>query len=299
MSRFRSSPLLSILIPAYCYPEGVGRLLRGIGHFDPELIEILVGDDSPDSRVEAVVKAAGRQGVHYVRNVPPLGAPANWNALILKASGEFCLMLHHDEFPLSADFLARLLGRLTDSMAHDVLLLDCVLVDTRTGWNRRHLPFTLRMAIVSHAPSYILRRNAVGPVSVLVIRRSLYPKFDPRLKWLVDADLYLRLFSRGPTVVACPEIAVGTELGRNESITVQLSSRLKAITADEHSYLYHKHEKLAIWCKDSTFHRLTRTVECVCWVILRAVTRAFSWPPPTTREAALHAARRVERSTSE
>lgn len=281
MSRRATAPLLSVLIPAYRYPDGIARILGGLGAYDPDLVEILISDDSPDQKVETVVQRAGLAGVGYQRNSPPLGAPANWNALLEKASGEFCLMLHHDEFPLSDDFLKEILRQLAELRTCDVFLLDCVLVDPCAGRNRRHLPFGLRMAAVRHAPSYLLRRNVVGPVSVIIVRRILYPMFDPKLKWLVDVDVYLRLFAGLPKIAACPHILVGSILGRKDSITAQLGTGRTKVAAEERRYLWTKHRGLAFWYDSSPGHHLLRAGEWACWVFFRAVTRALCvlFPP--------------------
>ncbi len=108
-------PILSILIPAFNYPEGVSRILGGLDGHSATGVEILVGDDSSASGVESVAALArGRfEGLSYHRNEPSLGACGNWNDLLARAKGDYCLLLHHDEFPVAASFITDLTAELT------------------------------------------------------------------------------------------------------------------------------------------------------------------------------------------
>src|SRR6266446_10026845 len=94
-------PLLSILIPTYDYPEGVVRILRCLTPRLQDDVEIIISDDSPTSAVaESVAPFLDAcDKIKYTHNARALGPCANWNALLERAAGEYCLLLHHDDIP--------------------------------------------------------------------------------------------------------------------------------------------------------------------------------------------------------
>lgn len=279
------APLLSVLIPAYRYAEGVARILERLAPWSTEECEVRVYDDSPDDAVEQAVGAFGASNgliVHYHRNRPALGAVANWNALLTSAKGRHVLLLHHDEFPLGQQFLARVLTALSHEPAPDVLILDCLLVDARNGHNRRHMPGLLRLAVARHAPDFLYRRNVIGPVSALVVRRSLYPAFESTLRWMVDVDAYVRLLHNpGLRIVLEPALRVGSLLAREGSITSTLQPELERVHHDELTWLRRERDSGIPWIADprngSWPDRLLLSTESLMWLLWRAVARIGWW----------------------
>jgi len=275
-----SRPLLSILLPAYRYREGVHRILSLLQPIPFADCELIVSDDSPDDEVEQEVvrwhSGAGMQ-VAYQRNRPALGAAANWNSLLDKASGKYCLLLHHDEFPLSDHFVMDLICQLRKDPDVDVIMLDCLLINPQNGQCRRHLPTWLRAFVVNRFPQYLFRRNVIGPTSSLVIRRTLYPRFDVRLRWLIDVDVYVRLFKVAKGVKLCPKIQVGSILGRADSITTGLGASIPQIAREERTYLQGIRHTTSLWLgpvrNEPILHSLMRACEAVCWYLMRVITR--------------------------
>jgi glycosyltransferase involved in cell wall biosynthesis len=254
-----SNPLLSVLLPAYRYPEGVHRILSLLQPLPFADCELIVLDDSPDDEVEQeVVRWCSATGIQvaYQRNRPALGAAANWNALLDKARGQYCLLLHHDEFPLGDNFVVNLIQELRKEPDVDVIILDCVLIDPRNRRCRRHLPTWLRAFVVNRFPQYLFRRNVIGPTSAMVIRRMLYPRFDERLRWLIDVDVYVRLFRVTKRLRFCPQIRVGSILGRADSITAGLW--------------------LGPVRGEPILHSILRVCEAVCWNLMRGLTRIMA-----------------------
>jgi hypothetical protein len=275
-------PKLSILIPAYAYAAGVSRILEGLAPWAADACEVLVFDDSPGVEVAAAVQAfVSRSGcaVGYRHHRPALGAVANWNALLDAARGEYVWLLHHDEFPVGPDFLARLMAALAGaSAAPDALLLDCLLVNAANGRNRRHIPTALRLRVARQAPAYLLRRNLIGPVSALVMRRSLCPRFETALKWKVDVAFYERLLDQpGLRVQAAAGLAIGSVLNREGSITAGLQQGLLQRQHDEHRWLRERRNRPTLWLADpsngSLPQRLAMAAEDLAWKLLRAAQR--------------------------
>lgn len=292
MSFAIGEPLLSILVPAYRYVEGVYRILTGLHPWPAKDCEVVVFDDSQDDEVErAVARWCATTGtqVRYHHNRPARGAAANWNSLLDAARGKYCLLLHHDEFPLTNHFVGDLVTALREDSGADLLMLDCVLVDHQSGWNRRHLPPWLRAVVVNRLPQYLFRRNVIGPTAALVARRSLYPRFDVRLRWLVDVDMYVRLLRVAEHVRLCPEVKIGSMLGRCDSITAHLGSSIPKMEQEERAYLHQLHPTAGLWLGpvpgESVMYGVLRTAEAMCWSSMRGMTRiaALLCPDPVPR----------------
>lgn len=297
--------LLSILIPTYRYAEGVYRILARLSPLLLKDCELIIFDDSPDDEVEGEVMrwcATTGMQVTYQHHRPAYGAAANWNSLLDTARGEYCLLMHHDEFPLGDSFVRDLITALRQAPDTDVLMLDCVLVAPQSGRNRRHLPIWLRAFVVNRFPQYLFRRNVIGPTSALVIRRTLYPRFDVRLRWLIDVDVYVRLLKVAKHLRLCPQIQIGSILGRSDSITARLGSSIPQMAHEERASLRGIHPTASLWLgplpDESSIYGLLRSAETVCWSLMRVFTRmaALFCPGPVPHsvvQQALHSQPRL------
>lgn len=269
--------LLSILVPAYSYPSGVRRIMREFGAHSSSQCEVLIFDDSPGDEVKQIIEAWREQGMplRYQRNVPSLGVAGNWNALLEAARGEYCLLMHHDEFPLGSNFVGRALDVLRKNPDTDVLMMDCVLVGDDGRVARRHVPNLLRSWVARHVPAYLFRRNVIGPASALIVRRSLYPRFDDKLRWLIDVDAYFRLRQSTASWRVCGDLKIGSTLGRKDSITASIKDELKDLDAQERAYLVQKHPTAGLWLRADA-HRWARAAETVLWAFMRVFTRLYA-----------------------
>lgn len=269
-------PLISILIPAFRYSEGIIRILNTLGAFDASDCEVMIYDDSPCNEIEIALtgwrKTTGAK-VSYKHNQPAFGAIANWNALLDAARGEYCLLLHHDDFPISEHFVNDIVTALRDHPETDVIILDSILVAPKTGWNRRHVPILIRDFVINHFPQYLYQRNVIGCTGALVVRRSLYPRYDTRLRWLVDVDLYRRLFRASRRVLLCRSIEIGSLLGRPGSITAGLKGSIRKVEREERAYLLSSRSPGSFWLGSSLIHQLLRGIETICWLGMRVLTR--------------------------
>jgi glycosyltransferase involved in cell wall biosynthesis len=263
-------PRLSVLLPAFSYPEGIKRILSSFAYPYRGQIEILVFDDSPNDDVaDAVTELGSGDGlITYRHNRPSLGATGNWNALLDSAQGEYCLLMHHDEYPLSTGFWSDLLKLLDSANGIDLVIMDCILQNPESRGSRRHLPMWLRRYIVQRHADYLLRRNVIGPVSSIVFRRAVAPRFDEKLKWFVDVDFYYQIIRRSDSIQFAPHIQIGSLPGRAGSITRQLGKSVKRIASEEGRYLASKHRL-----------RLERNPANLAadlfWYLFRAVQRVF------------------------
>jgi glycosyltransferase involved in cell wall biosynthesis len=92
-------PFISICIPAYKRLPYLKRLLASIAEQSYKHYEIIVSDDSDDDSVHHFLQSFNQLvSIQYFKNTPSLGTPANWNAAISKAKGEWIKLMHDDDW---------------------------------------------------------------------------------------------------------------------------------------------------------------------------------------------------------
>lgn len=269
--------LLSILIPAYEYPHGIERILSRVLNCPSHDIEVIVSDDSSSGEVHEIVarfKERFPRTLQYKRNAPSLGAVANWNSLLTSATGEYALLLHHDEYPLDESFIDVALASLRESPDVDVVVMECLVSSCLGRITRPHLPRVIRESVVMRWPDYLFRRNVIGPTSCLIVRTSLYPKFDLGLKWLVDVDAYVRLRRASRRWALSDRLTMVSDTNRAESITSSLRGGLRGLALQERKLLEAKHPK-SLLLSDSKWIRPLWLVESLLWRTMRVITRAW------------------------
>lgn len=93
-------PLVSVGIPTFNRPEGLRRTLRLICNQTYRNLEILVSDNaSPRSETEKVVRgfAAADERIKYFRQSENIGALANFQFVLAKASGDYFMWAADDD----------------------------------------------------------------------------------------------------------------------------------------------------------------------------------------------------------
>lgn len=92
------TPRVSVCIAAWRSPRAhlQAALASALDQHEP-VLEVLVGDDSPDDRLRAVVSAFGDQRVRYVHHRTTRGAAGNHAWLLAEARGRFVAILNHDD----------------------------------------------------------------------------------------------------------------------------------------------------------------------------------------------------------
>lgn len=245
---------LSILIPTYKYEVGLKRILEAVTPI-PADVEVVIFDDTPGFDVKKIADFFVKRnvGITYQHNKTThkksLGACWNWNLLLDAAVGDYVVLMHHDELPMNKNFVNLLRTRLTDQTNLDVYMLDVMLLDDKLVPLRRHVPYWMRRLALRLVPSYLFRRNVIGPTGALVIRRECAPRFDTRLRWLVDVEFYYQLIKKSGKWGFASEICVGSVLRKDGTITARLSDRLAQVDAWERRLLAMRYPEAWLWLK--------------------------------------------------
>jgi len=183
---------VSICIPAYCDPGGVRRCLDSILAQTFLDYEVIISDDSPDSSVADVLLAFRSLNIKYVRNVPALGTPKNWNHAIQLASGRLVKVMHHDDWfrhNESLGFFVKMMELNPEALlgfgaSFDTRENECVI--------RVNSPTKSLRKKIERDPHALLCGNYIGSPSAVIYRNSESVFFDENYKWLVDIEFYIR-----------------------------------------------------------------------------------------------------------
>lgn len=211
-----TTPCVSVCIPAYRQPESLRRTLRSILEQNYGDFEVVLTDDSPDDGVESVVREVGDSRFHYQRNERRLGSPENWNAALSLARGEWIKMMHHDDWFADATSLGDFVALARSEPDVDFAFSPSIACDGDGREVFTHRPREDQLARLRRDPRTLFFGNFVGAPSATIFRRAIHEAFDPRLKWLVDIDHYMRILARARNWVAGtrPLVRIGMGAGR-------------------------------------------------------------------------------------
>ncbi len=152
----------------------------------------------------------------------------NHNAAIIKAKGEIIQMMQMDDYFASPHALQNIVDGFT---ADTFWQITASLHDKNGEIDWPHIP--------QWTDDIYTGNNRLGSVSTLSFKRKFGLLFEEPLTWLVDCDLYYRLFLRygKPTLLNSLNVVIDT---RNDRLSSTLSDNLKA---EETAYLIKKYGK--------------------------------------------------------
>ena len=192
-----SEPKISICIPVYNKPEYVLRAIQSIAKQDHKNVEIILSDDSPSSDLKLAIQPyISELDIKYYHNQPALKSPMNWNNALDKATGDFYMLLHQDDWLESEKALSTFLKAFSDNPS--VGFVFC----KNTAIQPDGQVITLQairslLKDMSKRPHHILRANVIGPPSNTMLRKEIAIRYDESYIWLVDVDYYVQLLTKG------------------------------------------------------------------------------------------------------
>ncbi len=232
-----AQPTISICIPAYKRTDFLKRLLDSIAIQNYSSFEVLVTDDSPGTEVEDLCKLYNSKfSLQYFRNTTQLGTPENWNEAIRKAKGEWIKLMHDDDWFSRPDALGKFASvaeqdnsAMIFSSYYDVFL--------SSGKEKKVIPDGIRFRQLKKESATLLSRNIIGPPSVVIHRNDGKHLYDPKLKWLVDVDMYIRRLQNNK-IIYLPEALIKVGVG-DEQVTASVHGAAE-VEIPEHFYFLEK-----------------------------------------------------------
>lgn len=206
------SAAVSVIVPVHSV-EGCDLLLErnlssihAQGYWD---WDIVVSDDSGDRNLKEL---AERYGARYFVNPGQNGMAHNTNHAMSKAQGEMVKILFMDDMLADQESL----GDMASHLPRGSMWGACACMHTTDGIN----------AFNPHRPFYSHSENTIGSPSVTIFRKGFGELFDPSYRWVLDLDLYRRLYQRFglPRLNYRVDVVIG--LGKHQE-TERIPSREK------------------------------------------------------------------------
>lgn len=200
----------------------------------------MVTDDSPDGAVELFLKNYDfGPRLRYSRNATPLGTPENWNEAVRRSTGELIKILHHDDWLTQPDSLGKLVTALDAQPEADFAFCASVATNADTGAVRDvNQPTTAQVARLQRFPEELFAGNRIGAPSATLYRRRVASEYDPRIKYTVDTDFYIRVLRKKYHLAYVPEPLVG--IGINEGQVTKSALADRDLLLREYAYTYQK-----------------------------------------------------------
>lgn len=187
-------------------------------------IEVVVTDNSEDNNLFNVLEKYGFAKKYRVNSRK--GMAQNTNEAIKLATGDIIKVLYMDDLFAHKDAVKEIVEAFTASNKY-WLVTACEHTHGKDRFNK-------------HKPVYtenILTANTIGSPSVLAFRNKNPLLFDEKMTWLLDADLYHRLYKihGDPIILNKTNVIIGIHSGQ---VTNLLSNKEKQY---EEEYIKEKH----------------------------------------------------------
>lgn len=231
-------PFISICIPAYKRVDYLSRLLESIDIQVYRNFEVIITDDSNDESVELLAETyRDRFPVFYSRNKTSLGTPVNWNEAIRQAKGEWVKLMHDDDWFASKDSLGTFANAVKQNPGRSFFYSAYQNVYEGSGKIQIVRINNFRKKKLEKDPVTLFSSNVIGPPSVTLVRNDQEHWYDPKIKWVVDIDFYIRYLAKEkPVYIEQPLVNVGI----NPEQVTHTAFRVRSVEIPENFYLLKK-----------------------------------------------------------
>ena len=202
-------PKFSIVVPIYNMDNAIEFLKRNLDSILTQTFndyEIIISDDSDDDMLKIWLH---KYPVKHFKNTGRKGMANNTNHGISHATGEYIKILFQDDYFYNEESLSDIDKSFIGKQSW--LVTGCTHTDGRP-----------------HTPFYSESENTIGSPSVLTFKKEVEERFDPEFHWVLDLDLYKRLFRTYGKPKIMDKINVVIGIGLHQT-THKLSDERKAI----------------------------------------------------------------------
>ncbi len=200
--------LISVCIPTYeMRGEAVRVLTRSFEMLKKQTyknFEVVVSDNSDNENIKNLCESNvyASLSINYFKN-PIKSIAANTNSALKKAKGDIIKILYMDDYLAHPDSLKKI----AENFKGHWLVTGC----EHDDGTRRLNP---------HYPSYnkkiYLGQNTIGAPSVLSVKREGMLFFDDKMTWLLDCDLYQRMYAKYGKPIILNEVNVVIGVGKHQ-----------------------------------------------------------------------------------
>lgn len=233
-----SESKISICIPAYKKPEYVVRAIQSIQKQSYKNVEIIISDDSPTQDIKIAIQPyISELDIKYYHNLPALKSPINWNNALDKATGDYYILLHQDDWLAQEGSLQAFMDAfISYPNAGFVFCKNTAIQPNGAVLTLQAIKSLLKE--MSQKPYHILRANVIGPPSNTMLRKDIIIRYDESYIWLVDVDYYVRLLKAGYEYVYLNKHLVS--IGLHEDQTTVFCRNNEDVIVKENIWFAHK-----------------------------------------------------------
>jgi glycosyltransferase involved in cell wall biosynthesis len=209
------SPFISICIPAYKRVKYLDRLLASITKQEFKDFEVIITDDSDDFSVKELVELYKHKfQLVYHKNETALGTPANWNAAISIAQGEWIKLMHDDDWFAEEKSLS-IFAENTQKSKKFIFSGYKNIYESSKPPQEIYITSAWQNRII-HEPETVFALNVIGPPSVTMLHKSITMQYDERLKWRVDQEFYIRVLNNIKDYCYIPEALINIGISKTQ-----------------------------------------------------------------------------------
>ena len=251
-------PKVSICIPAYNQVQHLKKTIDSVIVQNYKDYELIVTDDSSTTIVADFIKNNyPSHHIKYYKNTVALGTPENWNESIRKATGEYIKILHHDDWLATAASLGKYVSLLDDNPQADFAFSATEAKSANGDWD--HILKKKELNSIKENPLVLYTNNLIGAPSTGIFRKDLNVWYDPKLKWLVDIDFYIRALNANTNIAYTKEMLMVTYLAEGRVTDHCINN--KEVEIFEYFYLLDK-----IYCSKNKYPKFGITA-CILQAI--------------------------------
>ena len=198
-----SDPPLTVAIPSYNGARHLAEALESILAQEGAPCELIVSDDRSDDATLDLVRTAAGDRAHIAVNADRLGLAGNWNRCVALARSPLIAVFHQDDVMQPGHLAAHMTAFAGDEAIGLVASVSEV-IDERgdpvpeTVVGRGGLGPVDRVFPAGSLASAMVAGNPLR-CSAVTIRRAAFDDvggFDPRFRYVVDWDFWLRVSRR-------------------------------------------------------------------------------------------------------
>lgn len=250
----------SIVLPTYNNLDLAEHAINSVLRQNVSNYELIVVDDSSTDIIEHFIREKRDKHIKYHHNIHPLGAVKNWNYGLSLTTGEYVILLHHDEC-LSNDKHLEAIERQV-SNGYDIIIAPVTVFIGNKVHKNIFQNKIIRKFMIDH-PLLLYCANAIGPTACICLKRNCIVHFHEELTWLVDVEWYYELLKGRRVTLLSDGYSIISRHGHDDQITNQINIR-KAQCKDiieirrMHSYNVFISLALAINRAILQLHRITK-----------------------------------------
>lgn len=185
-------------------------------------VEVVVGDQSNnDDILKLCSKWQNKLNLKRVSTIAFRGSPsANLNLAVRETSGEIIKILFQDDLITSEDHLQNIANGFSKNPSKKWLASG--FEHTKDGI------FGYRPFIPTMQRRLKYGINTLGPPSTISVRRAFYEDFDDNLSWMMDLDVYSRLWQKyGEPIIDCQISIASREWGMQNTHNISDINKMR------------------------------------------------------------------------